>query len=313
MDLHDAVNYSDDNSCIFKTAICIQTFTIQARDMLRMVYLEDKRQLIITDYRDKSLKFVNFDDGSYIESLKPLNEITKEPLLKAPYSICISKSNEIFINDDELRRIFVFEIKNFKLLRQISLKEIISEYQMINYMLHEDFDDEYPCRLYLSSHAAGKIFIIDSLNGTLLNYVALDRPYFLKIFKEKLYTTSAVGYSLKYNQNKTLIKIEYGSNCLFILNKKTLEIEKKIKYNFWLKPMGLHVEQENERIWTMAYKIDQNSVISDSLYLFISNQQGVLLNEISFNPSFGAFMDFQLIESKLIFCAINWVKVFQLE
>ena len=279
-----------------------QSCQISSRDLVRIGFNANTNLLYITDSREKTVKLVNLIG----EEIKPQQQLIPPP---APYSICINSLNIICVFDLHLNSILVLD-ENF------NQKYAAIQFEsgtIVNFMT---FCNQIPNFLYFTNTIENRVCLVDVENGAMLKQTSLDAPYDIKVDSCHLYVTSNTSYSYTDMTLKTFGKTITGSNCIFVLNKSSFEIVRVIEHKNWLKPKGLHIDADGF-IWTTAFKLvknednDNNLIISQSLYLFILNQNGEILNLISL--SIKGFSDFFAIERKLFFCAANCLRILKLD
>ena len=109
-----------------------------------------------------------------------------------------------------------------------------------------------------------------------------------------------------------LKKIIKGSNCVFIVDKFTLNILDTIKLNDWVTPSALYVDL-NSNIYTVAYELDKTTgMLSKFKYLYIINKNGLLVKKI-YLEDIQIIADMIVLENELIFSVNNEIKIIQLK
>ena len=261
--------------------------------MNRIAFNVNNNEVLITDSRKKSIKKVSLN-GEEISEFKNENNT-----FQSPYCICVNSLHEICVYDQHLNSIFLFD-QQFERTCDLNLNNYFpSDKQNISFMI---FDTQNPSYLYFTITSENRVNLVDVKAKMFLKETHIDSPYDIKVDIQHLYLTSSTSYSYD-SIDKKFGSIMTGSNCIFILNKKSFELVRKIKLLNWVKPKGLHVDL-NGFIWTTAFKMDDDSEL---LNLFILNQNGEIINSIKLN--FKVFSDFFLIERKILFCVGNCLKL----
>ena len=183
----------------------------------------------MTDSKDKSIKKVTLNGQ---ETSSESNEN-----FQSPYSICINSLNEICVYDWHLNSLLLFD-QNFEQTSELNLNNYFQNGKnLVNFMI---FDPQNPSFLYFTNTSENRIGLVDVQNNQFLKETHLDSPYDIKIDNKQLYFTSSTSYSYD-SVFKKIGKIVTGSNCIFVLNKKTFELVRTIRHANWTKPKGLHL------------------------------------------------------------------------
>ena len=194
-----------------------------------MALIENNTKLLITDYKRKLLHLLDLD-GNILNSFNPNN------VLKDPSCICVLKDpNEenIFVGDDEQHKIFVFN-SNFDLKFQFGDQNLNGpDYMQID----NEFDKS---RLYVSDWNNNEITISNTNNGSFIAKIEIDAPKNIIFTQNSLFVSSPV-YEQRIENNK-VIKIKDGGNCIFEIDKVSLEIKRRIIGNNWFSANLLNIE-----------------------------------------------------------------------
>jgi hypothetical protein len=137
----------------------------------------------------------------------------------------------------------------------------------------------------------------------------IDSPGQIQIVNDKLIIISENDY--EHNKNTGRLRITKGSNSLFILNKNTMDIVKKIKLDDWFDPCGLFIDQ-NFNIYTTAFELDHEKYISTYRLLYKFDPNGVLLTKTKLE-NIENFSDMIVFDRKLYFCYYDSLKCIEFE
>ncbi len=234
-------------------------------------------------------------DGHILKSFNPDN------LLKRPSGVCVlnSDTNEerIFVGDSGQNKIFVFDSK-------FQLKFKFSQLMQAGYMR---IDNEFnKSRLYVCEYVNDRLTILDSRDGKFINNIDVETPKQIFFTLDNFYVCSPVADALVIN-NK-VIKINKGGNCIFEIEKRTLEIKRRIIGN-WYSPLLLNIES-NGIFQIAAYTYDENLIISKNRYLQIIDQNGKIVEKSELN-GVEFITDTVLVNNKKFFLINNKLKIFE--
>ena len=110
-------------------------------------------------------------------------------------------------------------------------------------------------------------------------------------------------------RKNSIVKIKSGLNCIYIIDKWSMIMERKIEFKDWLQPSGLFVDDE-EIIYTTAYVWDTNYVKSESKYLHTINKSGEIERKICLN-GIKNFDDMIIKSNKIIFYGWQALKIIE--
>lgn len=262
----------------------------------RMVYLKNKNKILVTDGHDNSLKIVDLD-GQISDSKK----IDKH--LSYPAAICLSNKEEIFVSSWKKKGIYVFD-SELNYIRRFGKKQIL----FVDFMKC-DCANSF---LYSTNFDQNSVTKYDYDSEELVKQTKIDAPIEIEILNDQLFICSLTKYEENFN-NKTLKRITSGSNCIFVLNKNSLEIIKKFSFENWLKPSGLQFDS-NENILTLAYRLN-NQIIDDSRSLFLLDKNGNYLKETYLNDV-QLIIDMLLVNNRLFILyeeqrGLNFIKIIE--
>ena len=142
-----------------------------------------------------------------------------------------------------------------------------------------------------------RISIWNSDCGKFLKSIRIDRPSYMEFGDDKLFVVSYTICEESIETNRFL-RITGGSNCIFVLNKATHIIIKKIELENWLQPNGLYLDA-HLNIVTTAFEIDAEGIVSKNRYLFIIDENGNLMHKIEIVGILQSFY-IQFIEKNII-------------
>ena len=236
-------------------------------------------------------------NGSLIKSINPNN------YLKEPLGLCVeTKSNGdeiVYVSDWKAHTVFVFNY-NFKLITRIG--------QNLNFVSYITIDSESGI-LYISHTYENKVSLWNVKSGKLFQKLFIEQPLHSKLRNSSIYILCMVGCKLDNDQRK-LIKLKKG-NCIDVINKLTLEIIHRIKFDDWLAPHFLYLSPHDSTIYTIAFPIYENGTYSRTRFLFkiqkrqidgkksFEVKQKIRLNDVNI------FNDALCLDNKLIICGAN--------
>ena len=237
--------------------------------------------------------------GNLLKSFNP------NDLLKNPVSLCALNhpyKQEIFVGDYELKKVFVFDSK-FELKWQFEDENINNPQYMI-------IDNEYNCsNLYISETLDNEITIWNTRNGKFIDKMAVDSPCEINFTKNEFFVLGIILDAI-IEKNK-VNKIIQGGNCVFEVDKQSLEIKRKI-IGDWFSPGYLNFSM-NGNLHIIAYNFDENLIKSEFKYFLTIDKNGKIINKILINNT-KFFHDVVLLKNNnLIISDYNRVKIFEFE
>jgi hypothetical protein len=262
-----------------------------------MALIENDSKLLITDYGKNLLHLLDLD-GNILKSFNPSN------FLKRPTGVCIRNSDDlneekVYIGDDEHHKVFVFNT-NFQLQFQFgNLILMHPRYMRIN----NEFDSS---RLYISDWPTDEITIWNASNGIFIDKIDVDTPQRINFTENSLYVNNTV-YDHEIINNK-VIKINQGGNCLFEIDKESLEIKRRIIGN-WFSPQLLNLKS-NGNLQIVAYTYDKNLIPSKIRYLLNIDQNVKIITKVELN-GLEDLCDLILVNNKMIVSNDNKLKIFE--
>lgn len=236
--------------------------------LCRARYFGLYKQYIISDCKYSRLKLIDID-GNYINSVNP------NSIFKCPWAIYINKSNEIFVSDCELGIIVVLS-SQFLILRHFGANKVGSA-ECIT--IDEDSSsDEASSQqppsnnnlLYAADYDNNLITIWNSMTGDFVNEFEIKSPCDIGVYKNKIFVTSENNFSYCDPERRKLdTKTLVSDNCIYVFDKKNLNLLNKIKLNDWLAPICLYFDVANKQLITLAFHIYNENSVSIGRYLYL--------------------------------------------
>ena len=257
-----------------------------------MTLIENNTKLLIAEFVRNLLHICDLD-GNLLNSFKP------NGMLHNPLGLCAA-NKEIYISDGEMfNQISVYDTE-FNLKRKFGHSIINPEFLRV--------DEEYNnLNLYVSDCDNNEISIWNVQSGELVNKIKIATPMQTNFTKASLFVTSAVIVSEFFNNDK---KIK-GNNCIFEIDKISLEIKRKIVGN-WFSPSQFYISNMNNSYsYIIAYFFDKiNQFKSECKYLFTIDMDGAILNQIQLNDVKGVH-DVVFVKNKLIISENKTLSIFE--
>jgi hypothetical protein len=252
-----------------KSIECEFECEIDAKWLARMIYIEKTKSLLIVDELENSLKIIRINSTN--ELIQEEHFLNK--WIKSPTAIAFNNSNNLFISSYQTGLIIVLN-ENYEFRHKFGH---LNESFKIEHMKIDEFDDSL---LYCTDWSNDFLLKYDCSKGILVNKIKLNKPFYVYINQEKLYITSGTLFDKDCDTLK-LKGILKGSNCIYVLNKQTLEYLNRIEMCDWLTPNGIYFDNHLNLI-TIAYKLNnETKEISREKTLFVFNSKNnKCLNEI---------------------------------
>jgi hypothetical protein len=233
----------------------------------RSSFIDSLKCFMITDITLKKIILIDLN-GRIVQEINP------DSLLDQPGSICSNTNNEIFVHDYAKLKVFVFNDK-FKLIRELANEKLVLSFDMIA--------DDQTKTLFMSNYFGRSVTAWNMETSELKNEVAINAATFLQQKHDKLYVLSAIESEIFTQMAKREDNVEYNDNCVYILDKLSFQILKKLKIHTCLHPKGLFVD-DLLNIYTIAYTIyDYNE---NPKFLFKFNQDGNFVQRVNLHVSF---------------------------
>ena len=153
-----------------------------------------------------------------------------------------------------------------------------------------------------------EITIWDTSNGIFIDKVDIDTPRQINFTLNSLYVSSPVfEHQLKNNKVK---KINQGGNCIFEIDKTSLEIKRRI-IGDWYSPNLLKIES-NGNFHIVARTFNNNVSLSEMRYFITVDQSGKIIKKVEF-IGIQPIADIILVKNKLFVSTANKLKLFEFE
>ena len=248
----------------------------------------------MTDEFSREIKLFD-SDGTLLKSFNPDN------MLSRPYSVCVTHKDKIIIGDKGSEGIFVFN-SHFDFLTHFG-KGIKSSTTYL-------FADTNNSSLIYSTHCADNNFLCWNIDEEqVVSQLKLDKPEYIFAKYDKIYVSSATMFESVDSKKTSNVKIKSGSNCIYIIDRYTMAVERTIVFENWLQPSGLYVDDE-ETIFTTAYRWDANHIKSESKYLHVINKNGDIERKICLN-GVKNFDDMIIKSNRIIFYVWQAIKIIE--
>jgi hypothetical protein len=262
----------------------------------RIALIENNSKLLITDYKAELLHIFDLN-GNLIKSVEP-NEKLKKPL--GIYII----DNEIYIGngDDTEAQIFVYDLE-FRLKRKFGDFNLSSPQYLI-------IDKEYNKKnLYVSHCLKNKITVWEAKSGMFIQKIEIEAPMDINFTQHSLFVISCILLGNVEVIDNKVEKIVKGGNCIYEIDKNSLEIKRKI-IGEWYSPVGILKLLPNKNLQTTAYTYDKNKIKSEFPYLLTLDKNGRILSQILLDgiQSIGNVV---LVDNKIILTDLNTIKIFE--
>ena len=257
----------------------------------RMTLIENNTKLLIAEFVRNLLHICDLD-GNLLKSFKPIG------MIHNPLGLCAA-NKEIYISDGEMSyQISVYDME-FNLKRKFGNSILNPEFLRVD-------EEHNNLNLYVSDCDNNEISIWNVENGEFINKINIDTPMQLNFTKTSLFVTSAVIKAELFN-NK-VDKIIKGNNCIFEIDKVSLELKRKIVGN-WFSPSQFYISNANYS-YIIAYSFDKNQFKSECKYLFKIDMDGQILNKIQLNDVKGIH-DVVCARNKLIISQNKTLSIFE--
>ena len=256
--------------------------------------IEKQRKLLITDHKRNLLHLIDFD-GNILKSFNPNN------VLKRPSGICaLHDPNEekIFVGHYTHHKIFVFN-SNFDLKFQFGDQNLKTpDYMKID----NEFDKSL---LYVSDWYNNEITIWNTSSGSFISKIDVDTPIQIILTQNSLFVCSPV---IKHQiKNNKVIKINKGGNCIFEIDKASLEIKRRIIGN-WYSPVLLNIDA-NGNLQIIALDYINNITKSNMRYLLTIGQNGEILKKVEIDCYLAGADVILVNNNKIMVIAFNKLKI----
>jgi hypothetical protein len=209
-----------------------------------LAHVKENGHILITDPESSSIRIMD-ENGNYMRAVYP-NE-----LLQKPGAICVSSKSEIFIVDMCLEKIFVFD-KDLIYLREFGDSRLQWSFNMII-----DFKTDI---IYMTSFLNNNLTAWNGNSGEFLNEISLNSPLtaYIAPCHEKILVISAIDVGI-FSREYTAQISENNDNCIFVIDKKSLEILQSIDISKFIQPKGLMID-EKMNFYITAAEIEQVNI-----------------------------------------------------
>lgn len=281
-------------SCIneFNKLNKINTIKLKAKDLWRLAFIDNK--IFVTDYEDRKIIVLSKNGSNVVGTYSPSGVCT------GPLAICSNGREQIFVGDQDKCGIMKFDV-NMNLVKKFG-KNILKR---ANYMTLDNQSE-----LYVSDWVNNEVSIWDINTFKHISTFSIDSPSALRIIKNKIFIVSGTEHEFNEDTRK-LGYISKGSNCIYKVDKSSLNVTQKIRTDSWLDPCGLQVldsEINQPHLLTIAYELDHDKIISQHLSLFIIDTGGNFLKKIKLR-GITHLADFLLVDNKIYGCINDEVKI----
>jgi outer membrane protein assembly factor BamB len=237
-------------------------------------------------------------NGNHLKSVKP-NEKLENPL--GIYVL----DNEIFIGncDVDEPQIFVYDF-DFRLKRKFGDFNLSSPQYLI-------IDKEYNKNNLYVSDGDNKTTIWEAKSGMFIDKIDIETPMEINFTKQSLYALSGIPFGNAEIINNKVEKIIKGGNCIYEIDKNSLEIKRKI-IGEWFSPGGILKLLFNGNLQTTAYTFDKNRIKSEFRYLLTLDKNGRILSQILLDD-IQSISDVAVVDNKIIITFNNTMKIFEFD
>jgi len=200
--------------CFSLKHLTTNSLFIQLFGFNRMIWFEPKQRFLVTSAYNKAIVLLDFV-GTWMEKKNP------DGVLKCPFGICVNQINHIFVGDNELKCIFIFD-KKFKYLRTIGQNYSNGYFDLII--------DESKNQIYVADMYDSAVVVIDILRNTRLKSFFVGTPAYFGFLGTTLVVLNAndkiqlldsatheVKFKFEIKNSKYLSGLcTYGSNTIFL-------------------------------------------------------------------------------------------------
>lgn len=272
---------------------------IECKGFCKCVYSSYRNALIISGYDEGCLKLYNSEDK--------LIDTIKNDKIKKPWSLYLDKFENLYlcdlfkkpivnilVFDSTMKFVYEFELKKWRNLTVDSI--VIDEQNEINF-------------LYVSSRLDNKIGMWNSINGEFLKFIDIDSPHFMCFSEDKLFVSSS--FDSKVDKLRKVGKS--NSNCIFVLNKYTHDIVRKICNPNWQNPIGLLINNGNIMTIARCHNED-NNVLQSRCYLVLDMNGGIKekIKLEGVNITVNSISDLLFYENKIVYLTEKSIKFIEL-
>ena len=252
--------------CNYKRIKSTKPLVIPFELSVGLAHVKENGQILVTDPESSSIRIID-ENGNYDKAVYP-NEF-----LQKPGAMCINRKNEIFIVDMCLEKIFVFD-KDLNYLREFG----DSRLQCTSHMII-DIDI-----IYMTSFLNNNLTVWNSNTGEFLNQMSLNSPLSSAIAPchDRIFVISAIDVGFFSREYTAQISLN-NDNCIFMIDKISLEILNTIDISNYIQPKGLMID-ESLNFYITAAEIEQvntneTNAKKPSRHLIKFNEKGDFLQK----------------------------------
>lgn len=241
----------------------------------RMIYLPSRQRFVITSSYTKSV--ISLDRGAgWIEKRNPGG------LLRAPWAICRNDNDEIFIGDNSLKRILMFD-SHWKHLKTFGENTLNGFYDMVVDCVENEL---YAINLYDSL-----VIVIDLKTYKLKKKISITTPVYIYVNEDRLFVITS-------------------SDLIYFINKTTNEVLNTVRINNAGFMGGIYVDKDSN-LYTTLHEVDNEDEKSkDTYFCCISVSENVYIKRV--NLSIPNVNDFAFIDEKnMVFISDTHVNIFE--
>jgi hypothetical protein len=237
-------------------------------------------------------------NGNLLKSVKP-NEILNEPT--GIYVL----DQEIYIGNDDADKpqIFVFDLE-FCFKRKFGDFNLASPVYL---MIDKEYNKN---NLYVSHCLKNRITVWEAKSGLFIDKIDIEAPMEINFAQHSLFVISCILLGNAEVKDNKVQKIVKGGNCIFEIDKNSLEIKRKI-IGDWYSPVGILKLLPNGNLQTIAYTYDKSRIKSEYRYLLTLDKNGRILSQIVLDGIQSIF-DVAIVNNKIIILH-NTMKIFEFD
>jgi hypothetical protein len=224
--------------------------------------------------------------------------------LKRPGGIYVL-DNEIYIGNfyADKPQIFVYDF-DFRLKRKFGDFNLSSPQYLI---IDKEFNTN---NLYVSDCLNDKITVWEAKSGMFIDKIEIETPRDINFTYDSLFVISCILLRNAKIVNNKIENIKRGGNCIYEIDKNSLEIKQKI-IGDWYSPVGILKLLPNRNLLTTAYTYDKNRIKSEFPYLLTLDKNGRILSQILLDGIQSIGNVAVVNNNKIIITDSNTIKIFE--